>query len=90
MKGVGILIFLLVFQILTSGIVLPIELVTKYYTWASPFLPATYFTKGVYTILFTDTSVGNSLFMLSIFGTISVTISLIYIIIAAKNKQVAN
>ncbi len=83
-KGVGFLILLLLVQILTSGIVLPIELVTRYYTWISPFLPATYFTEGIYTVIYSGSSIGNALFVMTVFGMGAFIVSLIYTTI--KNK----
>ncbi|WP_165820908.1 YhgE/Pip domain-containing protein [Pueribacillus theae] len=86
--GIGILIILLLFQVLTSGIILPIELVTKYYTWASPFLPATYFTDGLFGIFYTNTSIWNAIFALTIFGVIAIIVSLIYVTILQRRKKV--
>lgn len=86
--GIGILMLLLLFQILTSGIIMPIELVTKYYTWASPFLPATYFTDGIFGIFYTGTSIWDTLLSLMVFGMLAMVISLIHVTIQQRKQKV--
>lgn len=86
--GIGILMLLLLFQILTSGIILPIELVTKYYTWASPFLPATYFTDGIFGIFYTGTSIWDTLLSLMVFGMLAIVISLIHVTIQHRKQKI--
>lgn len=86
--GVGLLALLLLVQILASGIILPPELVTIYYTWASPILPATYFTDGILGIFYSDTSIGNALISLTIFSVISIMISLIYFAIQSRRGKI--
>lgn len=83
--GVGLLALLLLVQILASGIILPPELVTIYYTWASSILPATYFTDGILGIFYSNASIGNALISLTIFSIISIMISLIYL--AIENRR---
>jgi len=83
--GVGLLALLLLVQILASGIILPPELVTIYYTWASSILPATYFTDGILGIFYSNASIGNALISLTIFSIISIMISLIYL--AIQNRR---
>lgn len=85
--GVGLLVLLLLFQILVSGIILPTELVTKYYTWASPILPATYFADGILGIFYSNTSIGNALIGLTIFGVIAIILSLIYVTIQNRREK---
>lgn len=74
----------MLFQVVSCGIIIPIATLPGFYKWISNYLPATYYSEGVYNLLFSGSSIKTPSLMLLVF--IVVFLIIITIVVAYRKN----